>query len=378
MGRLAFPLAWLVLVGVVHAQERWQLTGIDFTSRPVELKGIAADHVAFRDGQVPIEQVLRLRRESSEIRPTGPLVLHLHGSACLPGMPVGIEGESLRWRSTALGDVLVPLKQARGILLLNVSPDVLAAERNEDVLKLQNGDVVRGIVNSLDKQEIVVRTADGRDVPTPVESLQELLFASVGAPAQPKARAFAVATIDGSRFVCDSLRMEGTTLTVRAFGADASMPLSRVAQIEQVNGAVTWLSSLTPVVAEHTPYFGVAMPPQMDRGVNGGPIRVGGITYDRGIGVHSRSILTFPLDGGYRTFRTAFATDGDLPLACVDVRILADGKEVYSRKAVRAGESVAVVKVPVDGVRQLTLEVDFGENFDVQDRFVWIEPALLR
>lgn len=375
---LVLPLAWLILAGVVHAQDRWQLTETDFRSRVVELHGIADDHVAVRDGRVPIDRVLRLRRESAESRPSGPLVLHLHSAARLPGTPVKIEGESLRWRSTVLGEVVVPLKQARGILLLNAPDDALPSEAAEDELRLQNGDVVRGIVNSLSQAEIVVRTADGRDVTAPVASLQQLLFASVGSATPSRQRAFAVATLDGSRFTCESLRTEGGQLRVKAFGSDLVLPLAQVIQVEQLNGAVTWLSSLTPDLAEHTPYFGVEMPPRMDRGVTGAPIRVGGRGYDRGIGVHSRTVLKFPLDGTHKAFRTAFAIDGDLPLACVDVRILADGKELYSRKSVRAGEAMTAVSVPLDGARQLTLEVDFGENFDVQDRFVWIEPALLK
>jgi hypothetical protein len=238
--------------------------------------------------------------------------------------------------------------------------------------------MVRGIVDSITQKQVVVKTSDGRDVQTPVESLQELLFASVGVASLAGARAFVVSTTDGSRFVCDSIRTDGTTFRVKVFGAEASLPSSSMLQFEQVNGAVTWLSDLMPVTSEHTPYFGVAMPPRMDRGVTGGPVRIGNRSYDRVIGVRSRSVLVFALDGEFKRFRTAFAIDGNLPLANVDVRILADDKELFARKGVRAGEAVTPLVLPVEGARQLTLEVDYGENFDVQDRLVWIEPALLR
>jgi hypothetical protein len=37
-----------------------------------------------------------------------------------------------------------------------------------------------------------------------------------------------------------------------------------------------------------------------------------------------------------------------------------------------------VVSLDVRGHKRMTLEVDYGENYDVQDRLIWIQPALLR
>ena len=35
-------------------------------------------------------------------------------------------------------------------------------------------------------------------------------------------------------------------------------------------------------------------------------------------------------------------------------------------------------RIDVGGAKQLTLEVDFGRNGDIQDRFDWIEPGLVK
>jgi len=45
---------------------------------------------------------------------------------------------------------------------------------------------------------------------------------------------------------------------------------------------------------------------------------------------------------------------------------------------VTSGKLFGPVVVETNGARTLTLEVDYGKNQDVQDRFNWIEPALLR
>ena len=37
-----------------------------------------------------------------------------------------------------------------------------------------------------------------------------------------------------------------------------------------------------------------------------------------------------------------------------------------------------VILVPLNNAKLLTLEVDFGGNYNVQDRLNWIEPALVK
>jgi hypothetical protein len=77
--------------------------------------------------------------------------------------------------------------------------------------------------------------------------------------------------------------------------------------------------------------------------------------------------------------RTQYAIEpDDAPYANVTVRIKLDGKVVHERMDFAAGELSPVITLDTGGARTLTLEVDYGKNADVQDRFLWIEPALLR
>jgi hypothetical protein len=151
-----------------------------------------------------------------------------------------------------------------------------------------------------------------------------------------------------------------------------------VNSIEQTNGPVVWLSTRTPVETVQTPYLEAPWPTRMDRAPNGGPIRFGSRIYQRGIGVHSYSRLTFAIDPAFKAFRTQYAIDGDWPLADVTVRIKVDDKVVHERADFHAGVLAdAVVIDELAGHSQITLEVDYGQNYDVQDRFNWIEPAFL-
>jgi hypothetical protein len=117
----------------------------------------------------------------------------------------------------------------------------------------------------------------------------------------------------------------------------------------------------------------------MNRTVLGEPIRFGSRTYDRGIGVHSYSRLVWEFDASsYKAFRTQYAIDGQLPYANVTVRIQLDDRVAHEAKDFRAGALSPLVVLDTRGAKRITLEVDYGDTYDVQDRFNWIEPALLK
>ena len=61
------------------------------------------------------------------------------------------------------------------------------------------------------------------------------------------------------------------------------------------------------------------------------------------------------------------------------MRIKVDGKLVHEKQNLRADVLAPVVIVDLPKTaKMLTLEVDYGAANDTQDRFNWIEPALLR
>ena len=101
--------------------------------------------------------------------------------------------------------------------------------------------------------------------------------------------------------------------------------------------------------------------------------------FERGIGVHSRSRLVYALDERCRRLVSAYGLDDDSgPMAHVDVKVVVDGKVVHHAPDVRADGRLRRVSVDLSGAKQIELQVDFGKNGDVQDRFNWLEPALIR
>ena len=58
---------------------------------------------------------------------------------------------------------------------------------------------------------------------------------------------------------------------------------------------MTFLSDLTPAKVEETPYFGHRFPWRRDVNLLGEPLKINGQSFDRGLAVHSRCILTYDL-----------------------------------------------------------------------------------
>ena len=249
----------------------------------------------------------------------------------------------------------------------------------EDAVTLGNGDVVRGIVVAIGATEVSVQGA-GADAPAavPLESVVAIRFAATAPVGGAAQRAFRVKLTDGSQLTGSTVKLAGDKLALATASGERTIGANDVVSIEQANGPVAWLSSLPPVESVHTPLFETIRPARMDATVRGEPIRFGDRTYSRGIGVHARSVITWPLDGTYKTFRTQYAIDGEQPYANVTVRIRLDDKVVHERTDFTAGELSPVVQFPLDAAKQLVLEVDYGKTYDVQDRFNWIEPALLK
>jgi hypothetical protein len=157
------------------------------------------------------------------------------------------------------------------------------------------------------------------------------------------------------------------------------IPIESVQQIDTRNGNLVHLSDQQPVTVEQTPYFGRLLSYHRDESLDGAPLKMKGKTYAKGLAVHSRCVLSYALDGQFNTFKTtvgfddAAGTHGNV--AC---RVLADGKELFAKPELRSDQEPQALELSVQGAKLLTLEVDFGENEDIQDRVIWAEPRLYR
>ncbi|HEY8667699.1 MAG TPA: NPCBM/NEW2 domain-containing protein [Tepidisphaeraceae bacterium] len=387
---LCFVLV-LAMSPFAFADDSWTLTTSDLKTQSVALQGfdekgatvIPAGAGAAR--VVPLDRFLEMERTSSgaAAEQQGKLVLYLAGGDRLGGAPVSMAGETLTWKSPAVGEMKLSIRQARALVKAGARPADAEPNQQEDVIKLTNGDSVRGIVINMQPEKITIQPANGDPAPVPMENIISIQFATAGnAPSAP-ARSFRIRLNDGSSFQAAAATLKDDKIDLTfADKSTRQLDAATVVAIEQLNGPVTWLSSLIPAENVQTPFLELAWPARMDRSVRGEPIRFGEKIFTRGIGVHAYSRLSFALDGKNELFHTRYAIDrsgeNSAQYADVTVRIKLDDKIVHEVKNFKAGKLADGVTVPLGAARQLTLEVDYGANYDTQDQFDWIEPALLR
>ncbi|MEC9047628.1 MAG: NPCBM/NEW2 domain-containing protein [Planctomycetota bacterium] len=121
---------------------------------------------------------------------------------------------------------------------------------------------------------------------------------------------------------------------------------------------------------------------QRDQSVAGGELVVRRRAYGRGLGVHSKSRLTYVVPDGATHFRAAVAFDdvvSALPLRAHAVARVARNREVlFLAEDLRPGAPIRDVGLhPVEPGDTITLEVEFGEGRDLGDRVDWLLPLFL-
>lgn len=122
-------------------------------------------------------------------------------------------------------------------------------------------------------------------------------------------------------------------------------------------------------------------PPRFDTAWVGGPIRLAGIPYEHGIGMHAWCRLTYPVPEGARYFRSLVGIDDsarECARALVMVSVLGDDDTVlYESDLMGPSTPPVVVAIPVAGRRSLTLVVGEGGNGRDCDHVSWAEPMFI-
>jgi hypothetical protein len=180
----------------------------------------------------------------------------------------------------------------------------------------------------------------------------------------------------------------GPRLRVEVHGAAWEVDIDRVLKIDFASDRIRFLSDLEPGKVEEVPLLGGRFPHRRDLSVGGGPIRLKGVEYRKGIGVHARCALEYVLEDGFATFAAMVGIDeaaagrsraGTDDLRCrAVVRVLGDGRTLFEGMVSDGGDPIEVV-VPIPAVKVLRLEADYGEDgTDLGDHVDWAEARVVK
>jgi hypothetical protein len=373
------PIFILLAIVPVLSAAPWKVTNSQFQSQSIDVQSIDSDglHQIAPPTTMPWTDILEISHAAPAPPASGKFVAYITTGDHLNGDPAGITGAELQWNAPGLGAIQLPEAKLAAICRAgSAAPDGMDQVRTDDQVLLANGDRTHGIITQIDGSGVTIQT----DAATPTlswDSVSAVLISSTPAVANNK-RVFRIRFGDESSITATTVALTGDQLSVSLDGKTThTLDDSLVAAIEQINGPVSWLTSRTPSLNVYNPYFTEDFPTKFDRTVDGRPIREKYPDFHHGIGCHSYSKLVYDLDGTYTVFRTQFAIDSDSPLADVTARILLDDKVTWEMANVKAGRIYPVVQIPLGAAKHVGLEVDFGENYATEGRFVWLDPALV-
>ncbi len=317
--------------------------------------------------------------------------VYLADSGHLQGEVTELNLESLTLRTAWKGDIQVPLLRVKGIWFGNAPPagaradfnKQLAAPISDDVLFVVAPDKtaaqIQGGVQGLSDGKLNLRF-DGADRSVSKDRLLGLVL-SAHPKIPPVTTPFEMFLftsgdeISGRWLALSEGQLEIETL----WQSRLKLPVSEISEIRSRNGRLTFLPDLDPVSVEEVSYFGRVIPWRRDQGFDDAPAKVKGKQSARCLAMHSRSVLTYALDEQFEKFKATLGFDDSAgKLGRALCRVAVDGREVFLQKDLRSDQDPQSVEVSVQGGKQLTLEVDFGEAEDVGDRIIWAEPRLFR
>ncbi len=348
------------------------------------------------NGDRTVKGLVSLQRADA-VRPALPVGAQLvtAGGDRIPGSVAGGDAKVLRFRAAAGKDEWPVALDGIAALWLaappaDTPPDPvkytwLSGTPPRDVLLYRNGDAVRGALNGFTGAGVRFAPDGGAAREVPLKDLAAVGFNPRFARARKPKGAYAhLVLTDGTRLDVTDPQLKANAVVAKAVcGPDIEIPLSRVVALDVLQGAATYLSDLKPKKAETVGFLGDGWPWTADRTVRGAPLRLvtrdGESTFDKGLGTHPKTTLTYDLGGKFARFEATVGLDALTgKRGRADVRILLDGKDAgpAELKALAAGVATPV-KVDLRGVKELTLVIDFGPTGDVQADVNWGSPRLI-
>jgi len=119
---------------------------------------------------------------------------------------------------------------------------------------------------------------------------------------------------------------------------------------------------------------------QLDRSFIAEPLRIGPVTFKRGLGVHANSLTVIKLTGACKTFKCFVGADLNTPTrkarGSVVFIVKVDGKQRFKSGVLRTGDKPVAVSVDLTGAKQLELITDTSNGSYIGDHADWADARI--
>ena len=109
-----------------------------------------------------------------------------------------------------------------------------------------------------------------------------------------------------------------------------------------------------------------------NKSIGGNAIKLNGVTYAKGLGVHAFSGVEYRLGGLASRFQSDIGVDDEaVSPGSVVFHVIADGTEIYNSGTMNVGATHQTINLDVTGVNRLTLGVSDADNGNSNDHADW-------
>ena len=398
-------VALLFLPSLARAEEIWLAdnTRVFGLVKAASSKELTVALYSGEDRKIPLEDIITIRYlgRTPLMVQTGVQEFRLTRGGAVRGQILESNGDRLSVLTALAGIVDLDVGHMKGFVALPLSGFVgLKAEETvesgtgkygptRDVFVDRRGDLSACALSSFTRTEAKVDNEDTqRVVAVPMIYMKGLRLADVARiehPAWNGEVQLRVSSRDGGVLEGTLERIHLGKWHLRPAFDPASvlkLDVEEITLVQVQGGRVQYLSQLTPIksgVKEST----LLVPPQpykMDRGCQGEDISIAGKRFPWGIGVHADSELTFDLNGRFKEFVSDVGVASRMgDQGSVVFTVLGDQKELLKSPVVRGSDGKALsIKVPVAGVKRLTLRVTNGGDLDLGDAANWGSARVIR
>ncbi len=114
-----------------------------------------------------------------------------------------------------------------------------------------------------------------------------------------------------------------------------------------------------------------------DLSIDGNPLRLGGVTYKRGLGTHANGEIVYRLGGAAKRFSALVGIDDETnKLGTVIFKVVADGKEVFNSDVMKGGDPPKKVELDISNVNELRLICEGTDDRISYDHADWVEARI--
>ena len=262
---------------------------------------------------------------------------------------------------------------------------IVAGDYDGDVIVVRKEDTLDFVAGACGDitDDTVQFQLDGEKVPVKRPKVEGILYFSAAKETYPPPLC-TVLLSGGSRVEAAqaTFDQQGLKLTSTG-GVELVAPLD---QLSRVQYSLQFLSDLTPEVTRARPRFESADSPlraayeafhrpRFNVGFDGGPLRLGQRSFDKGLALYGQSEVVFRLPAGIRQVQGLVGIDdGARPRGDVELIVLGDDRELL-RQTIHGRAAPLAIALDVRGAQRLRIVVD-GREDEVDDRLILAEMRM--